>query len=1073
MGKAIVERIVAPGAGGVAGRATSTDARKARQRIRKRVERVLGKLKSLEVRRRKVAGAKAGYQVVAMDKNDIKWTAAGGHLPTVHRQEDWLVGVEELLDWGDHRVWAGPNGARPAGLGKKISSARGVVPQRTIGSREWTRRRLKQSAPSLEAVEEGAGVIQVVGSSKLWWDMEERLGLCHLCSGDGELAETDRACYHPELYPEECSPCPDCNGTGKSGKLAESGFTLEELEAWVQELAAKRKAEGRPRGRNRHPSTLFQEHAGCCGDGLDLVAYMEKRWKELHPEEELDERDPYAQGTTAWLDKKAKEKKEREKRRRALLKQKSAPKKLAASLEVEGGPGSTMPYMPDPKDPRREWVHVGGDLEASYDGAKYVDLRTFDGQSVVFASRGTLLNAVDLIVKPISEALTAPQMAIWDHLSPAARRLLNDLARSHGKYHGQESTTAAKTELMRMGLVRWDWGAGNPRLDRPAYTRQGKSMISRLQRLRGWGGLSFEGVDENVQVTPGDVLRYAPYGDGGGFVLTDAEGTDHFFLPREEGMFYDGWGREVSDEEATRLTEAHGDLKVLGWGKFDREDNLPSVRTFDPETLVRGTWAEWQQLKCMDKALDAARARLTEDPEAYADHPQPGEFELTKMMELNREVLARRGFPLAEGTIKLDVTGDEGGLRKMLAYIAKIASHGHSFPVVVDPDDREYRKEFGIDGDGAFRLKVEGAPGAGLGEKRTDRDYTKERLAEPASRRKDRAGRNLARARLMRGGRVKKGDGNHVHHRDGNPQNSAGRNLGVQKAGSHISTHNRARAEALEVVNSPQVGAPQAKVPSPRPVAQVEVVGAIKGAASRLWKFLNKPIELGKGGKRPKPKPRPQAKPKPKPAAKPKPKPAAKRPTARKPAQQRPKARVQLPKPKPVPLKPAANQPKPKARPKPRPAPKKPTPAPTKPTGTEDKPKPKRRRRPTKAQRAAKAAGQAAASGGRSGVGLRASLELEGAPGAQLEESYNTQELRGALQRVIDNPLDEGALKKLLELAHAGGLRVLWPDPLLGPDYPVELVSAAGGMVTTKNRDGKIARTRLPTKGWGALTVTR
>lgn len=55
--------------------------------------------------------------------------------------------------------------------------------------------------------------------------------------------------------------------------------------------------------------------------------------------------------------------------------------------------------------------------------------------------------------------------------------------------------------------------------------------------------------------------------------------------------------------------------------------------------------------------------------------------------------------------IVLVVRGDNS-VRKMLEYIRDTASIGHSFEVVVDPDDSQYRKVFGIDGDGNFRLEI-------------------------------------------------------------------------------------------------------------------------------------------------------------------------------------------------------------------------------------------------------------------------------------------------------------------------------------------------------------------------------
>lgn len=45
---------------------------------------------------------------------------------------------------------------------------------------------------------------------------------------------------------------------------------------------------------------------------------------------------------------------------------------------------------------------------------------------------------------------------------------------------------------------------------------------------------------------------------------------------------------------------------------------------------------------------------------------------------------------------------------------------------------------------------------------------------------KRRAGRNAARSKLMQSGRVRKGDGKDVDHKDRNPSNNGGSNLRVQ-----------------------------------------------------------------------------------------------------------------------------------------------------------------------------------------------------------------------------------------------------------------------------------------------------
>jgi hypothetical protein len=52
---------------------------------------------------------------------------------------------------------------------------------------------------------------------------------------------------------------------------------------------------------------------------------------------------------------------------------------------------------------------------------------------------------------------------------------------------------------------------------------------------------------------------------------------------------------------------------------------------------------------------------------------------------------------------------------------------------------------------------------------------------------KNRASRNAARAAMAKKGKVKKGDGKDVTHKDGNPRNNSSKNLGVLKASSNRS----------------------------------------------------------------------------------------------------------------------------------------------------------------------------------------------------------------------------------------------------------------------------------------------
>ena len=62
--------------------------------------------------------------------------------------------------------------------------------------------------------------------------------------------------------------------------------------------------------------------------------------------------------------------------------------------------------------------------------------------------------------------------------------------------------------------------------------------------------------------------------------------------------------------------------------------------------------------------------------------------------------------------------------------------------------------------------------------------------AKPAQR-KNRSERNKARRALVNAGRVQKGDGMDVHHRDGNPRNNQMKNLSVMPRGKNRSKNKK------------------------------------------------------------------------------------------------------------------------------------------------------------------------------------------------------------------------------------------------------------------------------------------
>lgn len=55
-------------------------------------------------------------------------------------------------------------------------------------------------------------------------------------------------------------------------------------------------------------------------------------------------------------------------------------------------------------------------------------------------------------------------------------------------------------------------------------------------------------------------------------------------------------------------------------------------------------------------------------------------------------------------TIECTEQAAKDTLLPLLEYLKRQAGIGHSFPIVVDPDDSEYREKFYMDGDGAAHI---------------------------------------------------------------------------------------------------------------------------------------------------------------------------------------------------------------------------------------------------------------------------------------------------------------------------------------------------------------------------------
>jgi len=55
--------------------------------------------------------------------------------------------------------------------------------------------------------------------------------------------------------------------------------------------------------------------------------------------------------------------------------------------------------------------------------------------------------------------------------------------------------------------------------------------------------------------------------------------------------------------------------------------------------------------------------------------------------------------------IEVTVRDPDNEFLKLIEYIKSLAAPGHSFDVMVDPDMRENKQSFNMDGDGSFFIK--------------------------------------------------------------------------------------------------------------------------------------------------------------------------------------------------------------------------------------------------------------------------------------------------------------------------------------------------------------------------------
>jgi len=74
-----------------------------------------------------------------------------------------------------------------------------------------------------------------------------------------------------------------------------------------------------------------------------------------------------------------------------------------------------------------------------------------------------------------------------------------------------------------------------------------------------------------------------------------------------------------------------------------------------------------------------------------------------KSGSVRRVIEAYTGKP--DNIIEVECNDTEGELARLLTYIQSTGNIGHSFEIVVDPDNSQYKMTFGWDGDGSDRIR--------------------------------------------------------------------------------------------------------------------------------------------------------------------------------------------------------------------------------------------------------------------------------------------------------------------------------------------------------------------------------
>lgn len=211
------------------------------------------------------------------------------------------------------------------------------------------------------------------------------------------------------------------------------------------------------------------------------------------------------------------------------------------------------------------------------------------------------------------------------------------------------------------------------------------------------------------------ILYVAPDGD----VLllrrssNEANFSGHWALPGggvEPGETpHDGALREAREEMGVD-TKTSGmktlDRRITPTGTAFHTFAAPVAEKFVPRLNDEHSGYAWAPLHQLPKPMHPAVEQTLHEQLGVAADMKPEDWAGLRDGFL-KWTLEEEAEPehAADSVVEVDLDDEDGQLQKLLAYIRKNSSVGHSFGVVVDPEDRELAKKFYIDGDGAFRIR--------------------------------------------------------------------------------------------------------------------------------------------------------------------------------------------------------------------------------------------------------------------------------------------------------------------------------------------------------------------------------